>query len=67
MKHELVIPMMSCEHCVKRIQNVLNQTPGILSSQIVLKTKKVTLEVDQTFNLDGLKKRLSDAHYPIQD
>lgn len=66
MKHELLIPMMSCEHCVKRIQNVLNQTPGILSSQIVLTTKKVTIEVDSNFNLEDLKKRLKDAHYPVQ-
>ncbi len=66
MKHELLIPMMSCEHCVKRIQAVLNQTPGILSFQVVLKTKKVLIEVDANFILEDLKKRLKEAHYPVQ-
>lgn len=63
MSRVLKIPDMSCEHCVKRISQIL-QDNGISDFKIDLATKSLTLQDLTEETLSSLYQALEEAGYP---
>lgn len=44
---ELIVEGMTCGGCVKRVTEVLNSVPGVISAKVDLQSKLATVQVDQ--------------------
>lgn len=62
-KHKLSVPDMSCQHCVNRISNALENL-GVEDFEIDLENKKVTVE---TKDIGSVISVLDDAGYPAEE
>jgi len=57
---------MSCEHCVKAIQNAVGVLPGVQSVAVDLKAKTVTVAHDPSAApVDKIKAEIEDQGYDI--
>ncbi|HML68289.1 MAG TPA: copper chaperone CopZ [Clostridia bacterium] len=57
---------MSCEHCVKAIQNAVGVLPGVQSIAVDLKAKTVTVTHDPSAApVDKIKAEIEDQGYDI--
>ncbi len=59
---------MSCEHCVRRIENSLNTMAGIAEASIDLATEKATVKYRPAeVNPEKLKDAIRKAGYEVAD
>lgn len=57
---------MSCEHCVKAIQNAVGVLPGVQNVAVDLKAKTVTVTHDPSAApVDKIKAEIEDQGYDI--
>ncbi len=61
----LKMPNISCQGCVKRIENTLKGIKGIKSFKVELSTKSATIEGD--FEKNELFERLKEIGYPPEE
>ncbi|MBW1877605.1 MAG: copper-translocating P-type ATPase [Deltaproteobacteria bacterium] len=54
---------MTCAACVRRVERALEKTDGVEGVSVNLATEKVTLQVVDVIDLDGLLGRIRDAGY----
>ena len=60
------VPDMSCEHCVKTINNTLDVIPGVETVLTDLPTKKVHVHYDPSrVTVDQVEAALDDAGYTV--
>lgn len=65
-KETLHIPNISCGHCIKAIENELNDLSGVHITASDINAKTVTVQWDDPATLDMIKNSLSEINYPAQ-
>jgi copper chaperone CopZ len=61
---ELQVPNIACQHCAMTIKDQLSQIEGVLSVEVEVSAKTVTLEYDKASDLQDAKSRLETIGYP---
>lgn len=67
MKYELTIDGIKCEGCINRIKNVVENIKGIISYDITLDTKVLTITVKKESVLDEVIKKITDLGFEVKD
>lgn len=65
-KQTLYIPNISCGHCVKTIENELNELAGVDVTENDMAAKTVTVQWENPATLDRIKDTLKEINYPAQ-
>ena len=65
-KQTLHIPNISCGHCVKTIENELNDLTGVDVTESDISAKTVTVQWENPATLEMIKNTLSEINYPAQ-
>ncbi|AYW44547.1 copper chaperone CopZ [Tetragenococcus koreensis] len=64
MKQKFSIEGMSCDHCVMRVENAINELPGIQKVKIHLKRSNGVVKFDDTqVNSNQIAKKINDTGY----
>ena len=63
-KQTLIIPNISCGHCVMSIQNELTELEGIAKVEGDPDNKRITVEWEAPATLAMVKDKLKDINYP---
>lgn len=64
-KQTLHIPNISCGHCVKTIENELNDLTGVDVTESDINAKTVTVQWEDPATLDKIKNTLNEINYPV--
>ena len=67
MKYESTIDGIKCVGCVTRIKNVVENIKGIISYDITLDTKVLTITVKKESVLDEVIKKITDLGFEVKD
>jgi len=63
---ELTVDGMKCGGCSGRLKRVLEGTDGVKSTDIVLETKKVSVDFDEgSIGVDAIKGVIADAGFTV--
>lgn len=65
-KQTLNIPNISCGHCVKTIENELNELDGVSVVESNAESKTVTVQWDAPATLEAIKNTLTEINYPAE-
>lgn len=65
MKKEILIEGMSCGHCVKRVENALNELEGTEKVTVQLEEKKAVLETGKDIPDSVLREAIDEAGYDV--
>jgi copper chaperone CopZ len=65
-KLTLVVPNISCGHCVMSIKSELNEIDGVKSVEGDPDSKSITVEWESPTSLDAIKERLQEINYPAE-
>ena len=65
-KDTLMIPNISCGHCVMSIKNELGELDGIATVEGDPAQKTITVEWDAPASLDQIKATLNEINYPAE-
>ncbi len=63
----LIVPNISCGHCVMAIKRELGEMEGVTKVDGYPGKKEITLEWDAPASLDKIKSTLSEINYPASD
>lgn len=63
----VIVPDISCEHCVKTVEREVGEIAGVSSVSANLETKQVTVEWGDPASWDEIKTLLVEIEYPPQD
>ena len=66
-KTTLLIPNISCDHCVMTIQRELGEIKGVEEVNGDAKTKKITMQWDSPATMEKIKSTLKEINYPAAD
>lgn len=66
MQKTLKIANMTCGHCKMKVEQVLNQLPGIREADVDLLEGTCDINADDRLNMDALETALSEAGYPVE-
>ncbi len=53
---------MSCQHCVRRVDNALKEVPGVTSAKVSVGEA----DIDGTASVEAVKEAIEDAGYDIE-
>lgn len=67
MKYELTIDGIKCVGCVTRIKNVVENIKGVISYDITLDTKVLTITVKKESVLVEVIKKITDLGFEVKD
>lgn len=67
MKYELTIDGIKCEGCINRIKNVVENIKGVISYDITLDTKVLTITVKKESVLDEVIKKITDLGFEVKN
>ncbi len=67
MKYELTIDGIKCVGCINRIKNVVENIKGVISYDITLDTKVLTITVKKESVLDEVIKKITDLGFEVKD
>ena len=67
MKYELTIDGIKCEGCINRIKNVVENIKGVISYDITLDTKVLTITVKKESVLDEVIKKITDLGFEVKE
>lgn len=63
---QLLVPDMSCDHCVRTISNTLSPLPGVASVSVDLPTRRVEVAYDPNqISTAALAEALAAEDYPV--
>lgn len=65
MKKEILIEGMSCGHCVKRVENALDELIGVVHVAVILNESKAIIELDQDVADLVLQEAVDEAGYDV--
>jgi Cu+-exporting ATPase len=65
MNRTLSIEGMSCQHCVMRVKNALEQLEGVRSAAVDLENKKADVELEQELDEGQLTAAVREAGYTV--
>jgi copper chaperone len=60
---ELIVPEMSCQHCVNSITGEVSQLQGVRNVAIDLGTKHVRVEADESVTSQAVVAAVNEAGY----
>lgn len=60
---ELIVPEMSCQHCVNSISGEVSQVQGVRNVAIDLGTKHVRVDADETVTTEAVVEAVNEAGY----
>ena len=60
---ELVVPEMSCQHCVNAITGEVSQLQGVRNVAIDLGTKHVRVDADESVTSQAVVEAVNEAGY----
>ena len=60
------VPAIRCAGCISKIENGLNDTPGILSSRVNFSTKQVAITHLPEWDDDQLKRQIENLGFEAQ-
>jgi copper chaperone len=63
-KRTLLVPDISCGHCVHTVQNELSEIEGVKLVKADEGTKQVVIEWDAPATLSTIKEKLVEIEYP---
>ena len=66
-KRRLLIPNISCHHCVMSIKNELTEIQGVSAVEGDPSTKEITVEWDAPATLEQIKEALKEINYPVDE
>ena len=66
-KITLLIPNISCGHCIMTIERELGETEGVYKVEGDHKTKEITVQWDAPATLEKIKSTLREINYPTAD
>jgi copper chaperone len=66
-KRKLLVPNISCGHCIMTIQRELGEIDGVKKVEGNLTTKEITVEWDTPATLESIKSTLKEINYPVAD
>jgi Cu+-exporting ATPase len=64
MKIKLNVADMSCQHCVKRVESVLNGIEGISDVTISLEDGQAVFMASESVDLNSVTAAVTEAGYP---
>lgn len=67
MKYELTIDGIKCVGCINRIKNVVENIKWVISYDITLDTKVLTITVKKESVLDEVIKKITDLGFEVKD
>ena len=65
-KQTLIIPNISCGHCVMSIKNELSEIDGVKSVEGDPDAKSITVEWESPASLNAMRERLKEINYPAE-
>lgn len=65
MLKKLSIEGMSCNHCVKRVENGISELPGVKSVKVNLGSKSALVETVDEFDVQLLFNAVDEAGYDL--
>lgn len=65
MKKKMKIEGMSCEHCVRRVKNALEELNGVSNVQVDLGLKEATFDSTDDVKDSDIKYAVEDAGYEV--
>jgi len=64
MQKKLSVEGMTCEHCVKRVQKIIEKFQGVSDVQVILEQKEATFSCDSAqADVAGIVKAINDFGY----
>ncbi len=66
-KKKVGIEGMTCDHCVKRVENALKELDGVKNVKVNLKKKTADMELEVDLSSDKIKAAVEDAGYEVTD
>jgi len=63
----LLIPNISCAHCVDSIRNELSEIEGVSKVTGDMTTKEITIEWKEPASLEKIKTTLKEISYPAAE
>jgi copper chaperone CopZ len=60
-------PNISCDHCIRTIQNELAEIPGVSRVSGDVATKTLTIDFEPPASVLQIAARLRDINYPSQE
>jgi copper chaperone len=64
-KRKLLVPNISCGHCIMTIQRELGEIDGVKNVEGNPTTKEITVEWDTPATLESIKSTLKEINYPV--
>ena len=65
-KQTLLIPNITCGHCVMSIKNELSELEGVKMVVGDPESKRVTVEWETPATIEGIKNTLKEMNYPAE-
>ena len=65
MQTKLNVPGISCDHCARTIQLELSRVEGVISVEVDVPAKTVSLELEDDASLTRAKAMLDEIEYPV--
>jgi copper chaperone len=65
-KQTLLIPNITCGHCVMSIKNELSELEGVKMAIGDPESKRVTVEWEPPATIEGIKNTLKEMNYPAE-
>ena len=63
----LKVEGMSCRHCVRAIQQGLEQLPGVQKARVDLDSQRLAVEYDESLvSMTNISELISDLGYEVQ-
>jgi len=67
MKKQINIKGMSCRNCVRHVEEVLNEIPGVGNILVNLQKNNAEVEVNDTVTEIRLKEAIEEAGYEVTE
>ncbi|MEI8215937.1 MAG: copper ion binding protein [Eubacteriales bacterium] len=65
MEKTIKVEGMSCQHCVRRVENALKEIDGITEVKVILEDNKAVIETTAQIEDKALVDAISDAGYTV--
>lgn len=62
---EIKIQGMSCQHCVKAVEQALRELDGISNVKVSLEDKNAVFETTGSTSMEQIKQAIADAGYRV--
>lgn len=64
-KKLIKIEGMSCKHCQKKVEDVLNNISSVVKTKVDLNNKSATIFIKDSISSDEIKQKIEDLGYTV--